>query len=228
MMRPEQLRSARKAKGLTQQEAARRLGVSQAYLALMESGRRRVTEPVRAGMSKVYGLGPTALPFDVAQAGKGSSASVAGALARLGYPGFGHVRKGRKANPAVVLLTAIAASDLEVRVVEALPWLVTEYADLDWEWLVRESKLRDVQNRLGFLVTLARHVADDVGDETTGARLRDAESALEHARLAREDSLCQASLSEAERRWLRERRSTLARHWNLLTDLDQHPLPYAA
>jgi hypothetical protein len=49
---------------------------------------------------------------------------------------------------------------LEVRVVEALPWLVAEYSDLDWAWLMREAKLGDVQNRLGFLVTLGRQLAE--------------------------------------------------------------------
>lgn len=42
-MRPDHLRSARQAAGLTQQQAADRLGVSQAYLALLERGRRPVT-----------------------------------------------------------------------------------------------------------------------------------------------------------------------------------------
>jgi len=41
---PDQLCLARENAGFTQQQAAGHLGVSQAYLALMETGRRRVTE----------------------------------------------------------------------------------------------------------------------------------------------------------------------------------------
>ena len=44
----------------------------------------------------------------------------------------------------------------------------------------------------------------------------------------REDTLCQASLSDAERRWLRRTRPVEASHWNLLTDLNAQFLPYAA
>ena len=58
--------------------------------------------------------------------------------------------------------------------------------------------------------------------------LRELEEVLEPARLAREDTLCQGSLSEAERRWLRQERPADALHWNLLTDLDAEHLPYAA
>lgn len=40
--------------------------------------------------------------------------------------------------------------------VEALVSVAVTYANLDWGWLVRQPKLDDFQNRLGFLVTLAR------------------------------------------------------------------------
>jgi len=227
-VRPEQLRSARLAAGLTQQQAAERLGVSQAYLALMERGRRPMTAQVGAKIIKVYRLGPTALPLEIDSIDTWNSARLAAALADLGYPGFRHLRAETRTNPAVVLLAAIAASDVEVRVIEALPWLVAEYNDLDWDWLIRESKLRDVQNRLGFLVTLARQVAEKRGDQLAEDRLHRAAETLDRARLVREDTLCQRSLSEAERRWLRRTRPPDARHWNLLTDLDSQSLPYAA
>jgi hypothetical protein len=39
---------------------------------------------------------------------------------------------------------------------EALPWVARHYAaEVDWEWLVRQAKLHDFQNRLGFLLELA-------------------------------------------------------------------------
>ncbi|HVW86917.1 MAG TPA: hypothetical protein VHB50_19660 [Bryobacteraceae bacterium] len=153
---------------------------------------------------------------------------MAAGLASLGYPGFRQLRGASPRNPALILLAAITANDVEVRVIEALPWLVVEYSNLDWAWLTNEAKLGDVQNRLGFIVTLARQVAEKRGDTLTAGRLRQAEEILDHARLGREDTLCQQSLSEAERRWLRRTRPVEARHWNLLTDLIAQQLPYAA
>jgi hypothetical protein len=57
--------------------------------------------------------------------------------------------------------------------------------------------------------------------------LRDQEAALERSRLAREETLCHDSLTQAERRWLRSNRSEEARHWNLLTDLSPEHLSHA-
>jgi transcriptional regulator with XRE-family HTH domain len=225
---PDHLRLARQAVGFTQQQAAGRLGVSQAYLALMETGRRRVTDEVGLKMIGLYRLGPTVLPLRVDDLESWDSADLAKAVANLGYPGFRHLSGGTRDNPAVVLLAALSRRDVEVRVVESLPWLVVEYYDLDWDWLMREVRVRDRQNRLGFIVTLGRRVAERRGADAAQRKLREVEEALEHARLAREDSLCQSGLSEAERGWLRQSRPADARHWNLLTDLDAEHLPYAA
>ena len=226
-VRPDQLRSAREAAGLTQQRAAKRVGVSQAYLALMENGRRPVTDHVGFKMMDVYRLPATALPLDIGDLDSWDSESLARALADLGYPGFRQLRGERRRNPAVVLLAAISRNELEVRVIESLPWLVVEYYELDWAWLTREAKVRDAQNRLGFVVTLGRRMAEQHGAEATRSLLREWEEVLEHARLAREDTLCQRSLSEAEQRWLRQGRPADARHWNILTDLDVEHLSYA-
>jgi hypothetical protein len=157
-----------------------------------------------------------------------NSSSLAAGLASLGYPGFRQLSGVQPRNPATILLAAVAAGDVEVRVVEALPWLAVQYHNLDWEWLIREAKVRDVQNRLGYVVMLARQVAEKRGDIVVASRLHQVEEILDHARLAREDTLCQESLSDAERRWLRQTRPTEASHWNLLTDLKAHLLPYAA
>ena len=225
--RPGQLRSARELAALTQVRAAELMGVSQAYLALMESGRRRVTQPLGLKMVDLYRLPATALPLEIDDLDSWDSASLAGAVAVLGYPGFQYLQGGQCRNPAVILLAAISRDDLEVRVIESLPWLVARYDDLDWEWLTREARLRDAQNRLGFIVALGRRVAEKFNAEAP-TRLKDVNDGLDRARLAREDTLCQQSLSEAERRWLRLKRPDIARHWNLLTDLDLENLPYAA
>ena len=204
------------------------MGVSQAYLAMMEKGRRRVTDQLGSKMVDLYRLPATALPLEPGDLSTWNSASIAKAMANLGYPGFRHLCAGRSLNPAVVLLAAVSCGDLEVRVVESLPWLVVEYYGLDWEWLTREAKLRDVQNRLGFVVALGQRVAERIDAAAALVRLREVEEVLERARLAREDTLCQQSLSEAERRWLRKERPADALHWNLLTDLNAEVLPYAA
>lgn len=157
-----------------------------------------------------------------------NSASLAEALADLGYSGFAVRSGGRHHNPAVVLLAAISRDDLEVRVVESLPWLAFKYHALDWNWLMEGARSRNVQNRLGFIVTLGRRVAANTGSVAAERRLLEVEEALKPWRLALEDTLCQAALSEAERRWLRDSRPADARYWNLLTDLEAEHLPYAA
>jgi transcriptional regulator with XRE-family HTH domain len=225
---PELLRSVRLAAGLTQQQAADRLDVSQAYLAMLESGRRPVTTGLASRIAAVYGLGPLVLPLRIDNLEALDSASLAVALASLGYPGFRQLAGAHVENPANVLLAAIVASDVEVRVLEALPWVAIEYSNLNWEWLVPEAKIRDAQNRLGFVVTLARQVAARRGDQTASTRLHEVERILDRGRLVREDTFCQASLSEAERRWLRQTRPMEALHWNLLTDMQPEFLPYAA
>jgi hypothetical protein len=51
---------------------------------------------------------------------------------------------------------ALAQQNLEARVAEGLPWVVVRYPDMNREWLVREARARNLQNRLGFVVTLGR------------------------------------------------------------------------
>lgn len=225
---PEGLRAARNTMGLTQHQAADRLGISQAYLALLERGRRPVTDQLAARIASLYSLGPIALPLSSQNLAKWNSSSFAAGLASLGYPGFRQLVGAPTVNPASLLLAAAVARDIEVRILEALPWLAVEYVNLDWEWLIQEAKIRDVQNRLGFVVTLARQIGEKRGDRAMAARLQEIEQILDHARLVREDTLCQESLSDAERRWLRQVRTAEARHWNLLTDLHSQTLPYAA
>ena len=195
--RPDQLRRARRAVGLPQRRAAERLGVSQAYLALLEQGRRPVTARLQSGIAELYGLGPMALPLCTQNLGDWDSASLAVELANVGYPGFRRSAQAPTHNPATLVLAAIVGTDVEVRVIEALPWLAIQYPQIDWEWLIREAKLRDLQNRLGFLVALARQVVEYRCGESAAKWLQEIETILDRARLAREDTLCQASLSTA-------------------------------
>jgi hypothetical protein len=124
-----------------------------------------------------------------------------------------------KENPAVVLLAALSSDDLEVRVIESLPWLVIHHLPMDWDWLLAEAKHRHIQNRLGFIVTLSRRFAEKEG-YVAAPRLRQIEEKLKRLRANGDDTLCQSSLTQAERKWVRQSRPEDARYWNLLTDLN--------
>lgn len=215
--------------GLTQKQAAEALGVSQPYLSQLEMGQRPVTPDLARAAAALYGLPATALPMPEppTEGHVADAAQLARQLAALGYPGFAHLRP-RKANPAAVLLDALLQSDLETRLAEALPWVLLTFPDLDWAWLVRHAKLHDVQNRLGFVVAIAKGLAADRPEfESAHTQLSSVEQQLERARLVREDTLCRESMPAAERSWLKTHRSALARHWNLLTGLTADQLSYA-
>ena len=224
------LRSGRLAKGLTQVQAAARLGVSQPYLAMLESGRRRLTPELARRAMAVFELPPTVLPPSESPHPRMDPDGLANDLAALGYPGFAYLRPRtwETKNPGEVLLAALEQDNLEARLVEALPWLLLRYWTLDREWLVREAKLRDLQNRLGFVVSLARRLAERARDERKAQALSELETQLERSRLAREDTLCKTSLPEPERRWLTENRPEDAKRWNVLTDWTVDAVRYVA
>jgi hypothetical protein len=49
---------------------------------------------------------------------------------------------------------------------------------------------------------------------------------FKHSLLAREDTLCNETMTNAERKWLAAQRPAAAEDWNLLTDLSPHHLNY--
>lgn len=150
-------------------------------------------------------------------------------LASLGYPGFEHVRAKAARNPGEVVLRAVANRDLDTRLVEALPWVLSTYTDLNWEWLRDRAKLQNAQNRLGYVVYLAGETARRLPERQHAVQVLSRwQNELEEARLAREGTLCRDSMPERERAWLRTNRPEAAAHWNLLTSLTAEQLPYAA
>ncbi len=212
-----ELRDARKERGWTQAELAGRLDVSQGYVCLLERAQRSVPGRLGQRLASLLNLSPSMRPLSASLAPLEADAATR-ALGVLGYPGFAHYRQRQTLNPAELLLRALRTPELDARVVEALVWVALTYPDLDWEWLTREAKVNDLQNRLGFLVTLARQVAERTGGADAAARLALPEQALGHSRLLREDAF-RPSMTEAERRWLREHRTPEAVHWNVLTNL---------
>ena len=209
---------ARKARGWKQVKLAKRLGVSQAYVSLLERNHRVVPDRLARRLSKVLGLSPDTLPMGSTETPL-VTRSAASALARFGYPGFAYLRHGAPLNPAEMLVRTLQAKDVDARLVEGLPWVLVKYPDLDWNWLLRETKANDLQNRLGFVVTLAKELAASNGDRQTAHKLAHWEQALENSRLQREETF-RESLTDAERRWLRVNRSKEAEKWNVLSNLN--------
>ena len=228
-MKAEQWRAGRRAAALTQIEAAAALGVSQPYLSQLEKGVRAAGRDLIYKATRLYRLSPTALPVPDSfplQSARGDA--LQRELASLGYPGFEHVRARALRNPAEVVLRVVAEPDLDTRLVEATPWVLATYTDLDWAWLRDQVKLRNAQNRLGYLVHLARETAATKPEDADALRVLSRwHDELDEARLVREGTLCRESMPAAERAWVRANRPPAAAHWRVLTTLTAEQLPYA-
>jgi len=227
-MSSKDLRTARKALKWSQKRAALRLGVSQPYLSLLEKGKRPMPEELVKKAVTTFRLSVTKLPLP--EKPEPRRVDFAKQLAALGYPGFAYMRRGWRRNPAEVLLEALGHGNLEARVVEALPWLLLQYSDMNREWLITHARLRNLSNRLGFVVTLAMKVLERRG-ETSNAPYRDLhalETELQQSRLDRDDEVFgQTSVSPRELEWLRQNRVREAEYWHLLTDWRPEYLQYA-
>jgi transcriptional regulator with XRE-family HTH domain len=212
-------KAVRKERGWTQQNAARQLGVSQTLVSFWERGTR---SPSRRCLDKLCYLGVKLDPVTLPMRADSDSAAVdfAQELANLGYPGFAHYQNGApKWNPAQLLVLALAENALDRRVAEALPWLVLRYSEMNWEWVRREAKLRDLQNRLGFTLLLGQELAVRKEGSEVAHQLATLEQDLRRSLLAKEDTYCNDRITRSERNWLRQHRSQEAAVWNLLSDL---------
>lgn len=228
-MKPSEFKSARLAKEWTQSQAAAHLGMTQAYLNFLESGKRRLTPELVRRATSVYGLSPELLPVGETFApAETDDQRLTELLAKLGYPGFSYLRvRTQGKHPSEVLLTALALKSLDARVAEALPWVAMKYAQPD-TWLVENARKFNLQNRLGFVVSLARRVAEMRHERARATELTQLENLLDDSRLAKEDSFYRPPRTESEREWLRKNRTEDAMHWNLLTDMRPQHLQYAS
>jgi transcriptional regulator with XRE-family HTH domain len=223
-----ELRMKRKQNGWSEQDAAERLGLSQSYLSMLENGKRPLTTRVARRAMRAFGLPASVLPPPRVQS-HWDSHRVAKQLAALDYPGFSYMRTHTpKENPAVVLLGALSNDQLEARMVEALPWLLLRYWDLDQAWLLDEAKRRDLQNRLGFVVALARRMSESSTPPNPARTetLAELEAKLDKSRLVKQDTLGKPPQTATEREWVMQNRTPEAEHWNVMTDLRPEHFQY--
>jgi transcriptional regulator with XRE-family HTH domain len=227
-MKAHELRAARLTKGWTERQAAARLGVTQAYLNYLEHGKRRLTAHLVRRAASVYGLSPTSLPVTNAFAPfETTDQHLTESLSTLGYPRFSYLRSHTpKKHPNEFLLTALSQKSLNARVAEALPWVVANSAELN-SWLLENARKFNLQNRLGFVVSLARHAADRLNASSKTDELKQFEALLDDSRLAKEDYFFRPPRTERETQWLRTNRTEDAVHWNLLSDMKPEHVPYA-
>ena len=228
-MNPTEFKSARLVKGWTQTQAAAHLGMTQAYLNFLENAKRRLTPELVRRAASVYGLSPQLLPLGEAFVpAETNDQRLTELLAKLGYPGFSYLRARTPGkHPFEVLLRALAQKSLDARVAEALPWVAMNYAQPD-PWLVENARKFNLQNRLGFVVSLARRVAEMRHEDTRSAELSQLDNLLDDSRLAKEDSFYRPPRTAGEKEWLQKNRSEDAAHWNLLTDMRPEQLQYAS
>ena len=224
------LRQARRARGWTQAQAAQKMGVSQPYWSLLERGERPLPETLARRLVSDGKFPATVLPLParLEDATPADNNALAEDLAKLGYPAFAYLRRGKRPrrNPALVLLSALTREDLDPRVTEGLPWLLLHHPDMDEGWLLDQARRHNLQNRLGFMVSLARRVAE--GHPPLQARaepLQRLEDAARPSRLAQEETFSEP-VSDRMREWLQQNRTEDAAVWNLLTDWKPEYLRY--
>jgi hypothetical protein len=178
--------------------------------------------------TSAYGLSPDVLPTSEAfTPGPVDDRRLTEMLARLEYPGFVYLTaKTHKRNPLEFLLTALSQQSFDARVAAALPWVALKFAKPD-SWLVENARKFNLQNRLGFVVTLAKMVAERRNNPRL-SELSQLEQTLDESRLVKEDFLPRPPRTETEKEWLRSNRTEEAAHWNLLTRMRPEHLHYVS
>ena len=104
------------------------------------------------------------------------------------------------------MFAALKKENLDTRTAEALPWLVFSFPEMDWERVTKFARMFDLQNRLGFVVSLAKQIAGKKADAIKKMIFSKVEKSLENSRLFREDVLGNKSLTTAEKNHLKTNR----------------------
>lgn len=227
-MTGKELKKFRERADLTQEKAAKLLSVSQTYLSLLEGNKRPMPERLKQKLVRKLKLQPTQLPSEASEykVSKVSDDQLTADLSALGYLGFSHYKPARPKNPADVLLSALKASQRDARLMEAMPWLVLKFHEIDWSALIATAKLYDLQNRLGFVTNVAMGMAHLHGKAGAAKKLGHTETLLRRSRLDHEDTLCNEKMTNAERRWLATNRTDEAKYWHMLTSLSPQHVRY--
>ena len=213
-------------RNLSQGALARALGVTQAYVSQLESGARPVSRQLVERLGALPDLPGTVIPA-AHEAIDDADADLAADAGALGYPAFAAAAARRPRNPAAVIVSILARQQVAPSVMAAVPWLLLAHAEIDAALLVAQVRLRNLQNRLGFLTDLAIELAGGSFrlDAAHLDKLRSLRADLESSRLANEGTLARV-LTSTERQFFEEHRSAAARHWHLLTGLTAAQLPY--
>src|ERR1017187_7849997 len=107
------LKGARMNANLTQLQAASKLGLTQAYLSMVERGRRHVSAALAAMALKVFDFPPTTLPIEHGDSRSLNDDEMKSDLGALGYPGFSYLRGRPLRNPVQLLFQALNQPDLD-------------------------------------------------------------------------------------------------------------------
>ena len=127
------------------------------------------------------------------------------------------VARRQLAHPEERIARVLLAAPL--RLVEALPWLILNFPEMDWDLVIKTAKVSDAQNRLGFLIALAGEKAGKSNLPAKAQTFKDLLAKLEGSRLYGEDSFRRKTLTKTEASWLKKNRPPLAKHWRVLSDL---------
>ena len=161
------------------------------------------------------------------------------ALAVLGYPGFAYLtaylqfETGSKDafDPGELIRWAITQNVINTRVTEALPWLIAAYAtQINWEKLIGSAQQQKVQNRLGYLASLALQLVESKQTlSRPEARLLLQESLLrlQGIQQPQEQTLMNEEIGPVMRNWVIGNRPPEAAKWHILTTITTDDLQHA-
>ena len=148
-------------------------------------------------------------------------------LAFIGYPGYSYLLQPfeRVDTPINVLLDILSYADSELRIIEALPWIILRYCRTDFHHIVAKAQSLHVQNQLGFMVNIASRISQTSDDRVPTETLRQIEANLDNVRKDGEFLLFPIR-STVQREWIVRNREPEAKHWGVLATLKPEHIDY--
>jgi hypothetical protein len=139
----------------------------------------------------------------------------------LGYPGYAYLGKDLRGTPDKIMLDALTQTSLDPRLIEALPWLLSEYCELMQE-VAKQAKRLGCQNKLGFLLSIAARLPQNSLDRIN--TLKSVITQLDAFRLQTESSFY--PMPDVLLSWTVQQRTCEAAHWKVLSTLKLENLDY--